>query len=59
MVVAWQCWMELFLVTLDGVRDGIVFYVILRGRSEPARRLGFVVSPLDSVALGGARIFHG
>ena len=49
--------LELFLVTLDGV--GVGQYFTCFERSMPPRRVGFGVSPLESVLWGGAITFHG
>lgn len=49
--------LELFLVTLDGVGVGQSF--TCGERWMPPRRVGFVVSPLESVPWGGAITFHG
>ena len=43
--------LELFLITLDGVGVGRSFTCF--ERSMPPRRVGFVVSPLESVPWGG------
>lgn len=49
--------LELFLVTLDGVGVGQSFTCF--ERSMPPRRVGFVLSPLESVPWGEPLHFMG